>query len=212
MPELGAIDLPALATALAQRLRAAGVPTTPERASRFAQAVALVGPVRRSELYWTARSVFVSSQTQLPTFDRVFAAVFDPALEPDEERGDPYSPSLSSLRASDRPPLPEARSVAGEEVEGSPEGMRGTASPSSEEEAEREIEVPLAAASEAERLRKKSFEALEPHELERIRRMMAALELAAPRRRSRRRRRARRGEHLDLRGTLRGVCAPVATR
>src|SRR5262249_50958688 len=34
--------------------------------------------------------------------------------------------------------------------------------------------------------------------------MMAALELAAPRRRSRRRRRARRGEHLDLRGTLRG--------
>ncbi len=204
MPELGAIDLPALATALAQRLRAAGVPTTPERASRFAQAVALVGPVRRSELYWTARSVFVSSQTQLPTFDRVFAAVFDPALEPDEERGDPYSPSLSSLRASDRPPLPEARSVAGEEVEGSPEGMRGTASPSSEEEAEREIEVPLAAASEAERLRKKSFEALEPHELERIRRMMAALELAAPRRRSRRRRRARRGEHLDLRGTLRG--------
>ena len=82
--------------------------------------------------------------------------------------------------------------------------MRGTASPPSEEEAEREIEVPLAAASEAERLRKKSFEALEPHELERIRRMMAALELAAPRRRSRRRRRARRGEHLDLRGTLRG--------
>ena len=203
MPELGAIDLPALATALAQRLRAAGVPTTPERASRFAEAVALVGPVRRSELYWTARSVFVSSQTQLPTFDRVFAAVFDPALEPDEERGDPYSPPLSGSRASDRPPAPEARSVAGEGLEESAGGMR-TASPPSQEETEREIEVPLAAASEAERLRRKSFEALEPEELERIRRMMAALELAAPRRRSRRRRRARRGEHLDLRGTLRG--------
>ena len=204
MPELGTIDLPALATALAQRLRAAGVPTTPERASRFAEAVALVGPVRRSELYWTARSVFVSSQTQLPTFDRVFAAVFDPALEPDEERGDPYSPPLSGSRASDRPPAPEARSVAGEGLEESAGGMRGTASPPSQEESDREIEVPLAAASEAERLRRKSFEALEPEELERIRRMMAALELAAPRRRSRRRRRARRGEHLDLRGTLRG--------
>jgi uncharacterized protein len=204
VPDLGTIDLPALATALAQRLRAAGVPTTPERASRFAEAVALVGPVRRSELYWTARSVFVSSQTQLPTFDRVFAAVFDPALEPDEERGDPYSPPLSGSRASDRPPTPEARSVAGEGLEESAGGMRGTASPPSEEEAEREIEVPLTAASEAERLRSKSFEALEPEELERIRRMMAALELAAPRRRSRRRRRARRGEHLDLRGTLRG--------
>ena len=82
--------------------------------------------------------------------------------------------------------------------------MRGTASPPSQEEREREIEVPLAAASEEERLRKKSFEALEPDELDRIRRLMAALELAAPRRRSRRRRRARRGEHLDLRRTLRG--------
>src|SRR5262245_31641929 len=114
MPELGTIDLPALATRLGQRLRAAGVPTTPERASRFAEAVALVHPVTRSQLYWTARSVFVSSQNQLPTFDRVFAAVFDPALEPDEERGDPYSPTLSSLRPSERAPAPQARPVPGE--------------------------------------------------------------------------------------------------
>ena len=204
MSELASIDLPALATALAQRLRAAGMPSSADRASRFAKAVALVGPFTRSQLYWTARSVFVSSQTQLPTFDRVFAAVFDPALEPDEERGDPYSPRLSGSRPSDRPPTPEARSVAGETPDDAARGMRGTVSPPADEGAEREIEVPLAAASEQERLRQKSFESLEPHELERIRRMMAALELAAPRRRSRRRRRARRGEHLDLRGTLRG--------
>ena len=106
MPEL---DLPALASALGQRLRAAGLPTTPGHASRFAQALAVVAPVRRAELYWTARSVFVSAQAQLPTFDRVFAAVFDPALEPDEERGDPYSPPLSSSRSSERPPAPQAR-------------------------------------------------------------------------------------------------------
>src|SRR5262249_60583281 len=67
-----------------------------------------------------------------------------------------------------------------------------------------EVRVPRAPASEQERLRKKSFEALDSDELEQIRRMMTALELAAPHRRARRRRRARRGEHLDLRRTLRG--------
>ena len=204
MPELGTIDLPALATRLGQRLRAAGVPTTPERASRFAQAVALVRPVRRSELYWTARSVFVSSQTQLPTFDRVFAAVFDPALEPDEERGDPYSPTLSGSRSSERPPAPQARSAPGEREGDEAGSMRLSLSRSGEDRTELEVKVPLAPASEVERLRKKSFEALDPDELERIRRMMAALELAAPRRRARRRRRARHGERLDLRRTLRG--------
>jgi uncharacterized protein with von Willebrand factor type A (vWA) domain len=201
--ELDRIDIPGLATALGQRLRAAGVPTTPERASRFAQALALVAPRTRVELYWAARSVFVSSQTQLLAFDRVFAAVFDPALEPDEERGDPYSPPLSSSGRSERPPAPQARSVPGEMRDGAGGGLRVTASPSGEVPDEREVEVPLATASAEERLRKKSFEALDSDELEQIRRMMATLELAAPRRRSRRRRRARRGEHLDLRRTLR---------
>jgi uncharacterized protein with von Willebrand factor type A (vWA) domain len=203
VPELGTIDLPALATALGQRLRAAGLPTTPERASRFAQALALVGPIRRSELYWTARSVFVSSQTQLPTFDRVFAAVFDPALEPDEARGDPYSPPLSGTQPSERPPAPQARPVPGERDDEAGAGMRGTVSPPEDDRDAHEVEVPLATASEQERLRKKSFESLDSDELERIRRMMEALELAAPRRRARRKRRARRGEHLDLRRTLR---------
>ena len=82
--------------------------------------------------------------------------------------------------------------------------MRGTSSePSSDDEQEREIEVPLSMASEEERLGEKRFEELEPEELDRIRRMMSELELAAPRRLSRRRRRARRGEQLDLRRTLR---------
>ena len=202
MVELETIDLPALATALGQRMRAAGVPATPERAARFARSLALVGPASRTELYWTARSVFVSSQAQLPTFDRVFAAVFDPALEPDEERGDPYSPTLSGSQPSERPPTPRARSVPGER--GSEAGgMRGSQSRPDGGADAREIEVPLALASEEERLRKKSFETLEPHELEQILRLMAAVSLATPRRHSRRRRRARRGEHLDLRRTLR---------
>jgi uncharacterized protein with von Willebrand factor type A (vWA) domain len=196
------IDLPPLVVALGQRLRAAGIPVTPQQSTRFAWSLALVRPLRRTELYWTARTVFVSSQAQLPGFDRVFAAVFDPRLEPEEERGDPYSPMLRGSQPPERPPVWGARPAQRERDSRAPGGVRGTASAPGEGDA-RELEVPLAMASEEERLRKKRFSALEPDELARLRHLMAALELATPQRRSRRRRRARRGEHLDLRGTLR---------
>jgi uncharacterized protein len=196
------IDLPALATALGQRLRAAGVPVTPQRSARFVRALELIQPVTRGELYWTARVVFVSAQAQLPAFDRVLAAVFDPALEPDEERGDPYSPQLRGSQAPELPPVPGARPGVQERDSRRPGAVVGTSSAASKGEA-REIEVPLATASEEERLHSKSFAELEPHELERLRERMAAFELATPHRRARRRRRARRGEHLDLRRTLR---------
>ena len=196
------IDLPSLVVALGQRLRAAGVPVTPQQSTRFARSLALVRPLRRTELYWTARAVFVSSQSQLPSFDRVFAAVFDPRLEPEEERGDPYAPTLSGSQPPERPPVRGARPAQRERDSREPGGVRGTASAPGEGDA-RELEVPLAMASEEERLRRKSFSALEPDELARLRHLMTALELATPQRRSRRRRRARRGEHLDLRGTLR---------
>ena len=179
MVELDRIDIPGLATALGQRLRAAGVPVTPEHSARFARSLALVAPRRRSDLYWTARSVFVSSQAQLTTFDRVFAAAFDPALEPDEERGDPYTPTLSGSQSSERPPDPRARSVPGERDSEGMGGMRGTSSERKSGEEVREVEVPLALASEEERLGEKRFEELGPDELERIRRMMVELAIAA---------------------------------
>jgi uncharacterized protein with von Willebrand factor type A (vWA) domain len=70
------LDVPAVAAAMSQRLHAAGVPVTPERAVTFAQALTLVSPVSRSYLYCTARAVFVSSRAQLPAFDQAFASVF----------------------------------------------------------------------------------------------------------------------------------------
>ncbi len=197
-----AVDLPALATALGRRLREVGLAVTHERSARFARSVALVGPRRRSELYWTARTVFISSEAQLPAFDRVFAAVFDPALEPEEERGDPYSPPLEG-EASRRPPPRGARSVPREGAADEGAGLRPSAEPGEGESEGREIEVPLALASEDERLAEKSFAALTPEELARLRRTMSELELATPQRRKRRVRRARRGERLDLRRTMR---------
>ena len=44
------LDLPALAGALGQRLRAAGVPVTPERSAGFARALTLVRPYSRRRL------------------------------------------------------------------------------------------------------------------------------------------------------------------
>ena len=60
------------------------------------------------------------------------------------------------------------------------------------------------AASDEERLREKRFDALEPAELAQIYSLMTRIRLATPLRRTRRAERHRRGEHIDLRRTLRG--------
>ena len=71
------LDVPVVAAALSRRLYAAGLPVTPERAVTFAEALTLIGPATRSQLYCTARTVFVSSPMHLPNFDLVFCAVFE---------------------------------------------------------------------------------------------------------------------------------------
>ena len=66
----------------------------------------------------------------------------------------------------------------------------------------RDVAVPVAASDE-ERLRGKRFDALEPGELAALYALMTRLRIAAPARRTRRAVRDRRGEHIDLRRTLR---------
>ena len=70
------LDLPAVAGAFSRRLHDAGVPTSAERAVRFAESLALVRPISRRRLYWTARAVFVSDASQARVFDSVFFEVF----------------------------------------------------------------------------------------------------------------------------------------
>ena len=72
-----------------------------------------------------------------------------------------------------------------------------------EDEEPAELEVPLALASDEELLGRKSFDALEPHELAQLYRLMSRLELATPLRRTRRYEKGRRGERIDMRRTLR---------
>jgi uncharacterized protein len=178
------LDLPPLVVAFGRRLQDAGLPLTPQREAGFARALTLTRPVSRRRLYWTARAAFVTDQAQVPTFDRVFFAVF--GEQPDEERFDP-----DEARAAGTPPEGEAGHDA-----------RTTGDDGSDDDAT--VDVPLAMASDAERLATKSFDALDPGELARLYRLMSRLQLATPERRTRRFEKGRHGQHVDLRRTLRG--------
>jgi uncharacterized protein with von Willebrand factor type A (vWA) domain len=182
--ETVALDLPPLAVAFGRRLQEAGMPMTPEREADFARALTLVRPVSRRRLYWTARAVLVTDTAQLAAFDRVFFAVFgarsdEEPCEPDETR-DARAPR-------DRVPGRDPRAS-----DGSDDSDDGTS-----------VDVPLAMASAAERLANKSFDALEPHELAQLYRLMARLHVGTPIRRTRRYEKGRHGQHIDMRRTLR---------
>ena len=191
------LDLPAVTTAFGRRLQDAGVPTTAERAARFAQALELVRPVSRRRLYWTARGVLVTDQTQVKAFDSVFASVFgtqEPAstFEPDEAEATP--------RAPDRSPTMQSREEQGAAGAG---GLSSGPPGDGDSEHLREVAVPVAASDE-EVLRSKHFDALAAGELSQLYRLMERLEVATPTRRMRRAQRDRRGERMDMRRTLRG--------
>jgi uncharacterized protein len=193
------LDLPALAGAFGQRLHAAGVPMTPGRLADLARALALVRPVSRRRLYWTARAVLVSDPAQVAAFDRVFRAVFDDgrseeSFDLDEVR------TIAVAAPPDDQPRAEHRTVGG--VAGATTPAPAPARGEGEEDAP-EVEVPVAMASDEERLAAKSFDALEPSELAQLYRLMTRLELEAPRRRTRRHEKGRHGQHVDLRRTLR---------
>ncbi len=199
-PDDGQLDLPALAAALGRELRRAGLPSTPERAARFALALSLARPQSRDALYWTARVTFVSARAQLETFDRVFAAIFDGTADIAETRGDPNAPRPGTRPASRSPrprtaPASSAGSSPGPYPDGGEPGRRTPDAP--------EREAILALSSSEERLRHRDFAELDAEELDALRALIGRLAIAPPPRRSRRARRGRHGERLDLRATLR---------
>jgi uncharacterized protein with von Willebrand factor type A (vWA) domain len=187
------LDLPPLVGALSRRLHDRGLPVTPGRSSDFARALTLVRPVSRRRLYWTARAVFVSDPAQITSFDAVFFSVFGTGVEEDDLDADTRT---TTMPPEDRP----ATEPGGAEGQGS---ATVSSSAWTDEDEQAEVEVPVALASDEELLGRKSFDALEPHELAQLYRLMARLELATPLRRTRRYEKGRRGEHIDLRRTLR---------
>jgi uncharacterized protein with von Willebrand factor type A (vWA) domain len=200
------IDLAALAVAFARAVREGGIPSTPERTVRFAQALALADPTQRAELYWTARTIFVSSREQIPTFDNIFARVFDGLVDPADTRGDRIAPPLPVAAEAGQQP-PPAHATAEHGLAGAGVGAPGIRERGdSREEDAPEHELGVAAASADERLTERDFAELDAQELLVLRRLMRELSLATPARLSRRSRRDRHGNRLDLRATLRASC------
>ncbi len=191
------LDLPPLAGALSRRLHDAGVPMTPERPADFARALTLVRPLTRRRLYWTARGVFVSDRAHVEPFDAVFFSIFgDPARDDSFDPGDE--------RTASAPPDDRPHADRGTSPEGAPASVTSRApSAGDDHEDGAATDVPLALASDDEVLAGKRFDALEPHELAQLYRLMSRLQIATPLRRTRRHERGRHGQRIDLRRTLR---------
>jgi uncharacterized protein len=190
-------DVPLTAVALGRSLRAAGLPVTPERSATFANATALLGETDRNALYWAARLAFVSSRDQLDAFHAVFAWMVDGAVDHDgARRGDPTAPAQPRPPA-EPPRRPGATSPASGGAMASAAGASGRG-----DAVARTVSVGVSA-SDAERLSDVRLEELNPGEVAVVERLVARLTVATPVRRARRQRTSRRGEHLDLRATVR---------
>jgi uncharacterized protein len=186
------LDLPLLVGAFGRRLHERGVTVTPARSADFARALTLVRPMTRRRLYWTARAVFVSDPAEVKAFDAVFFSIFGSGEEVD--RGEPEA---------DAAPADERPGTDGSSRDGSAPRVSSAEVGERDDEDPAELELPLALASDEELLRSKSFDALEPHELAELYRLMSRLKLATPLRLTRRHEKGRRGERVDLRRTLR---------
>jgi hypothetical protein len=197
----GRPDAARLAVALGRALRAAGVPTTPDRAATFVQAAALTGATRVADLYWPARLAFVSSRDHLAAFEQVFAALAGAADPAGGTRGQAGAPRPTA------PPTPRARGDAGEPA--APRGVRppgpggaGGRAQRGTGDGRRDLRLG-ALASDVERLSHLRLDALDAAELAVVAQLVGRLQVAAPPRRTRRSRPSRRGERLHVRATLR---------
>lgn len=168
-----------------RQLREHGLPLGIERGELFAEALSHVAPLRRRELYLTARAALVTRREDLAVFDEQFAAAFGAPAPGAQPTPTPMAPR-HDRREFFRTAL--AAYMAERVAPGAPE-----------------VEVPedSKAASAAELLQRKDFGACTPAELEAIARAMRELRLQVTLRVSRRSIRARRRGRLDLRRAVR---------
>ncbi len=163
------------------RLRAAGLAVGSGDVVTYCAAMAPLDPTDLLDLYWAGRATMVTRRDQIPVFDRVFRAFF---LGEQEDVPEPLKLVLN--------PAAEARSAL--QVPATEPGAEGRD--------EQEVRLGLVA-SDAAILRDKAFAACTPDELAALRRIMARIRLAPPRRRTRRTAAAHDGRRPDPRRTLR---------
>ena len=165
----------------AAALRAAGLAVGSGDVLAYATAMSTLDPTDLADLYWAGRTTLVTRRDSIATYDRVFRSFFLNAGHPLRE--------MLTLRAqvgTETQAVLDVPATDPPQAEGDPE----------------EATLGLMA-SDAEALRHKSFAACTPEELAALRRIMARIRLAPPRRRIRRTRSAPAGQSPDLRRMVR---------
>jgi uncharacterized protein with von Willebrand factor type A (vWA) domain len=197
-------DLAALAARFAARLRSEGLPVGPDRASRFAAAVALADPATVHELYWCGLTTLVGDPGEIPAFDRVFGLVFGGLTEPVPHRLSPPSPPVDMGADAVPPPTAADGRVRRPPQTSPPSTQLETMLAPEESTKDPDDESALRVlAAHAERLGPRDFATLSPDELARLVALMQQLRLATPVRRTRRYEPGSRGRRVDLRTTMR---------
>jgi len=167
--------------AFADQLRGEGLAVGSGDVLSYCAAMAPLDPTDLLDLYWAGRTTMVTRRDQVPIYDRVFRRFF-------LDEGDALPEPLKlTIRAR-----AETQSVL--QVPATEPGADGRD--------EQEARLGLVA-SDAEVLRNKSFAACTEEELATLRRVMARMRLAPPRRRTRRMSPARFGRTPDPRRTVR---------
>jgi hypothetical protein len=167
-----------IAVGFARSLRAAGVAVPPGKVLTFVEALGQVGLDRRSAVYWAGHATLVDRPEDRPAYDRIFDAFWLSQL----------NPAWSAVTQ----PVTLAVDDGPEDEEFPDDG---------EDDGEDVIEVRYSA---TEVLLQRDFARLSPEEWAEAERLIAELKLTAQLRRARRRRPARRrGDHPDLRRTVR---------
>lgn len=175
-----AVDIEAVAVAMARTLRGLGVPASPDSTVAFTAALAEVGLARRDDAYWAGRATLVQRVEDVVAYDRVFSHFFDSGLDR-WALGLASAEDLVTLVVDDDEP--EGSETTGDQAAGSVAVLRWT---------EREV------------LRDKDFAQCTRAELDEVHRLMSDLRVVGARRRSRRLRASRRPRGvLDLRATAR---------
>jgi uncharacterized protein len=164
-----------------RELRSAGIAVGSGDILTFSSAAGLLDPSDLLDLYWAGRATLVSRRESISVYDEVFRRYFLGGADPVRE--------LLTLKAQ---VTAEAQAVL---------EVPATDPPTAGHEDEQATLGLMA--SDAEALRHKSFSACTPEELAALRRIMARIRLAPPKRRTRRTTRAPSGRSPDLRRMVR---------
>lgn len=172
----------------ARLLREIGFVVSPEQVSELARVLQKIGVTRRDDVYYAARAVFVTKQSELTAFERAFDLFFAIEGKPPQSVIDPtHAPVKRALR-------PKTIQQLAEEA-------KQNAARQGNENAPEAAEIPFYSAAEI--FKTKRFDRFSDEELRAAQQLIAEMQWRVGARKTRRYKRIARGARLDLSRVLR---------